>query len=265
MILDHSNYFSPKANRLYMSNSQYSNFLGTDGVRGCESRALAIIKEEWVEEPTTPMLVGSFVDAHFAGTLDIFKAQHPEILTQKGELRADYKKAEQLIQRIERDPFFLQTLSGEKQVIMEGVFAGTKWKIAIDSLLDNAIVDLKTAASIRKAYWIKDQGHVSFIEYWSISRQLAIYQRIVEINTGKRLPVFVSVISKEAEPDIEVIGIDQNRLDECIIEVETNMPRVLQVKSGEVEAERCGVCPYCRNTKVLEAPVHFSDIILNIN
>ena len=35
------------------------------------------------------------------------------------------------------------------------------------------------------------------------------------------------------------------------------MPRILAVKNGEVKAERCGVCEYCRSTKVLTEPIDF--------
>ena len=66
-------------------------------------------------EKTTALLVGSYVDSHFEGTLDLFKAQNPEIFTKKGELKAEYRKAEEIINRIERDPLFMMFMSGEKQ------------------------------------------------------------------------------------------------------------------------------------------------------
>jgi len=105
MILTAENYHSPEANREYLSVSQYKDFVGTLGQLGCEEYALAKIDGAWEDETTTALLVGSYVDAHFEGTLDIFKAKHPEIFTKTGELKSDYKRANDIINRIERDEY----------------------------------------------------------------------------------------------------------------------------------------------------------------
>lgn len=73
--LTNENYFSPEMQMEYMGVSQYKDFLD------CPARALATIKGEYVPEMTIPMLVGSYVDAYFEGTLDKFTAEHPEIFT----------------------------------------------------------------------------------------------------------------------------------------------------------------------------------------
>jgi hypothetical protein len=49
----------------------------------CEAAALAELTGEYQREKTVSLLVGSYVDAHFEGTLDVFKAQNPEIFTKK--------------------------------------------------------------------------------------------------------------------------------------------------------------------------------------
>lgn len=69
------NYFSPEMQMEYMGVSQYKDFLD------CPARALAIVKGEYKPEMTIPMLVGSYVDSYFEGTLDKFKAEHPEVFT----------------------------------------------------------------------------------------------------------------------------------------------------------------------------------------
>ena len=129
MELSATNYYSNEANMEYMSVSQYKDFAGTYGRRGCEYTALKKLSGEWNPEKTTALLVGSYVDSYFEGTLEVFKKENPEIFTKTGGLRAEYKKAEEIIKRIERDPFFMQCMSGEKQVIMTGDLFGTKWKI----------------------------------------------------------------------------------------------------------------------------------------
>lgn len=66
-------------------------------------------------------------------------------------MRAEYKKADTIIQRIESDEYFMQCMSGEKQVIMTAEIFGIPWKIKIDSYLkDIVITDLKIVESIKK-------------------------------------------------------------------------------------------------------------------
>ena len=134
MILTNENYFSPESNLEYLSVSQYKDFIGTMGKVGCEAQAMAKLDGEWgFNNKSTALLVGSYVDSHFEGTLDLFKAQNPEIFLKNGGLKSDYKKAEEIINRIERDEVFMQYMSGEKQVIMTAELFGSPWKIKIDS------------------------------------------------------------------------------------------------------------------------------------
>ena len=153
MVLTPENYYSPEANFEYMSVSQFKDFSGTYGQVGCEARAMAKLRGEYQEEKTTALLVGSYVDSYFEGpeSLERFKSENPEIFTQKGELRAEYKKADTIIQRIESDEYFMQCMSGEKQVIMTAEIFGIPWKIKIDSYVkDIVITDLKIVESIKK-------------------------------------------------------------------------------------------------------------------
>ena len=262
MILNESNYYSVEANREYLSASQYHDFVGSLGNKGCEARALAKIKGEWVDDPTTPMLVGSYIDAHFSGSLDVFKSQHPELLKKDGGLKSDFINAIDVIHRIERDQYFLKYLQGEKQVIFTGELFGAMWKTKIDCInRELFITDLKIMADLRKAFWVKDFGVANFIEYWGIVEQVAIYQKIAEINIRKKLPVFIAAASKESEPDIEIIGFPQGDLDDVLSLVGPNIPRILSIKSGRENPERCGCCDYCRKTKVITGPINYRELI----
>lgn len=264
-ILTAENYHSKEANQKYLSVSQYKSFVGTMGQVGCEAQAMAKLNGEWEQENTTALLVGSYVDAHFEGTLDVFKAQNPNIFTKKGDLKAEYRKANDIINRIERDPLFMKYMSGEKQVIMTADLFGTTWKIKIDSYHPGTtIVDLKVMKSISDSFWVKDIGKMNFVEYWGYDLQLAIYQKIVELNTGKQLPVFIAVATKEKETDIEIIGIDQGKLNDTLSLVEGNVSRILGLKSGDLKPDRCEVCDYCKNTKFLTGPIHFSDLLVSV-
>ena len=261
-ILSEENYYSKDADKKYMSVHQYLDFVGHMGVVGCEARALAKLKGEFEEPTTTAMLVGSYVDSYFEGTLEEFKKEHPECFTQKGELKATFKQAEKMIERCEKDKFFMSTLAGEKQVIMTGYLFGCEWKIKMDSYLPGkAIVDLKTSADIHKAWKVQDYGYASFVEYWAYTLQMAIYQKIVEINTGEKLPCYISAVTKEDSPEIKVIHIDQMTLDHALNEIEMNMQSVLMVKNEEVEPVGCGKCDYCKSKEVLVAPISYMDLI----
>lgn len=261
-VLTEANYYTLEADKKYMSFHQYLNFVGGMVVQGCEAKAMAMLRGEYKEETTTAMLVGSYVDSYFEGTLDKFTADHPECFTQKGELKAPFKQAEKMIERCEKDAYFMSTLAGEKQVIMTGYLFGCEWKIKMDSYLPGkAIVDLKTSADIHKAWRVQDYGYVSFLEAYNYTKQLAIYQKIVEINTGKKLPCYISVVTKEDSPEIAVVNIDQMTLDHALNEIEMNMSSVLMVKSGEVEPFRCEKCDYCKATKVLTGAISYMDLI----
>lgn len=262
MLLNNENYFSKEADREYLSVSQYKNFMGSLGKPACEAEAMALLNGAWEREKTTALMVGSYVDAHFEGSLDLFRAQNSEIFTKQGALKAEYRKAEEIINRIERDEVFMKYMSGQKQVIMTAEMFGANWKIKIDSYLeDAAIVDLKVMRELHKAEYTKDYGYMDFIQYWGYDIQGAVYQEVVYRNTGKRLPFFIAAATKEKETDIELIWIPDEHLKEKLIEVEQNTPKILALKSGEVEPIRCGICDYCKHTKVLTKPIHFSELI----
>lgn len=261
-VLTNENYYTPEANQKYMSWHTYVDFCGYLGLVGCEARALARINGEYDQEPTKAMLVGSYVDAHFEGTLPEFKLKHPEIFTQKGTLKAEYKLAEKMIERCERDDFFMKFMSGEKQKIFTAYMFGCDWKCKLDSYIPGvAIVDLKTSANIHKSWDVAGFGRVSFVEFFGYTGQLAVYQKIVEINTGEKLPCYIAVVTKEDEPEIEVIAIDQLTLDHALNQVEMNMASVLMVKNGETKPTSCCKCEYCKSKKVLTKAISMYDLI----
>ncbi len=267
MELSASNYYSAEANREYMSVSQYKDFAGTYGKLGCEYCAMEKLEGRWQEKKTTALLVGSYVDSYFEGSLDTFKAENPEVFKKTGDkgLRAEYIKAEDIIRRIESDNFFMMCLSGYKQVIMTGELFGAKWKIKIDSYIaDKVIVDLKVMSSITKHEYVRDVGYLDFVRYWGYDIQGAIYQEIVRQNTGKRLPFYIAAASKEEETNIEVIHVTDNFLKDAMSMVEAAMPRILRVKNGEVKPDRCESCDCCRYTKVLRNPITILDLVKDI-
>ena len=264
MLLTSENYYSREANEEYLSVSQYKDFMGTYGKPGCEEYALAKLNGTWVEnmEDSPALMMGSYVDAHFEGTLDLFKAQHSCMFKKDGNLKSDYIKANEMINRCERDALFMRYMSGENQVIMTADMFGAKWKIKIDSYHPGkCIVDLKTCQGIKKIFPHHDIGFLNFLGEWGYYIQGAVYQKVVEINTGKKLPFFIAAISKEKVADIELIAVEQSLLDEALTEVEHNTPAILMLKNGETKPIRCEVCDYCKATKVLTKPIWSSELI----
>lgn len=266
MQLTSENYYSQEANQEYMSVSGYKDFAGTYGKMPCEFHAMEKLNGNWEDKKTTALLVGSYVDSYFEGSLEQFKKDNKEIFTQKGDLKSDYKQAENIIARIERDKYFMKYMSGQKQVIMTGELFGTKWKIKMDSYIPGvAIVDLKVMASITKLEWVKDIGYLDFVRYWGYDIQGAVYQEIVRQNTGEKLPFFIAGATKEKpEPDIRIIHVTDNYLQEALHMVEMNMPRILRVKNGEVEPDRCELCDCCRHNRVLKKPISIMDLTAGI-
>lgn len=246
MILTNENYYSTEANVEYMSVSQYKDF------KKCEAMALATLRGEWEKPKTTALLVGSYVDAWFEGTLDEFTRDHPEIFKKDGTLRADFVQAEELIAFMQKDAKLMEYMAGEKQVIMTATFFGTPWKIKIDSYHPgDKIVDGKVMRSMERI-----MGK-SFVEHWGYDIQMAVYSEVVRRVTGLDLNTYLAVVTKQEPPDKDIILVPKWRRNEALSEVERDMPRILAVKAGLQPEERCGVCEYCRATKMIEEPIDF--------
>lgn len=247
-MLTNENYFDRANQMRYMGVSQFKAFTK------CEAAALAEVAGDYERERTTALLVGSYVDAHFEGTLDLFKARNPEIFTKKGDLKSEYRQAENIINRIERDPLFMFFMSGEKQVIMTGSVEGVPVKIKIDSYHPGKmIVDLKVMRDFKPIY-VEEKGRMSWIEAWGYDLQGAVYQEIVRLNTGLKLPFFIAAATKESEPDIDIIEIPQAYLDVELERFKENVAYYDSLKEGYTKPERCEKCDYCKATKVLKEP-----------
>lgn len=232
MELNQNNYYSADANREYFSASQYKNFMS------CEARALAEISGEYVRPMTKALLVGSFVDRYFECTLDEFMKENPSIFTRQKKLRAEFRRANQIIETVKTDPKFMDAMSGEKQRIFTFELFGVKWKAKLDSYNPGkAITDLKVVAKMFQ------------LPQWRYDIQGAVYQKGVEICTGERLPFYLAVVTKEPVMDRDIWQIPQSTLDFALGQVEQNIGRFAAVKAGYEEPRYCGKCDYCKSIK----------------
>lgn len=170
--LTEETYFSPENNMKYTGSSQIKDFIK------CPAYAMAKLKGEWVEEKSKPMLVSSYIDAAISNELDFFKEQNPEIFTKQGELKADYKIAEDVITQMKNDTMFYKYLSGEPQVIMTGEISGVPVKIKIDSYhKDKLLVDEKAMGSLDLLWNEKTHQKENFIDYYRIYSSSGIVPR----------------------------------------------------------------------------------------
>lgn len=256
-------YYSKEANEQYCSFHDYLQCIGSGYIRGCEAKYDAIRKGEWKEdEKTTALLVGGYFDAYYEGTLNKFKKENPEIFTQKGELKAPYKQAEIMIQRTLKDEIWQEAVQGEKQRIFAGYWEGAEWKCKLDVYnKGHFITDIKTCADIHRAWRTPEGGYMSFVEAYFYTGQLALYQKIVEVCTGEKLPCLIAVVSKSDNPEIELIGIPQADLDNALNEIKMNLPSYYAIRNGEYEPTRCEHCDYCKATKKITKPIHFNELI----
>lgn len=251
MGLTAKHYFSQNSNRKYCGSSQFKQFLK------CPAKAMAMLNGELAEEDSTALLIGSYVDSWFEGTLDSFKADHPQIFKKDGSLKAEYEKANAIIDRVSRDELFMKYMGGRKQVIKTGFIEGVPFKIKMDSYhKGKAIVDLKVIKDFQPI-WDEERGcRLDFIHYWGYDYQAAIYQAI----EGNKLPFFICAVTKEATPDLAVIQIPQHWIDSAMEVIKNEISLIDAVKRGDIEADRCGKCDYCRATKKLSRVISADEL-----
>ena len=249
--LTSSNYHGIEANKAFWSVSLFKAF------DKCEASGLAQVEGQYEREETDSLLIGSYVDAYFSGELDEFiKIHGDKMFKRNGELYAKFEHANDIIDTVEAQPLMVEFLKGDKQTIMTADLFGVPWKIKMDVYNGERIVDLKCVKDFEPIY--KDGfGRMDWISFWGYDIQGAIYQKVVELNTGKKLPFYIVAVTKEKVPDVAVIEIPQYVLDTALKVVEAKIDKFDLVKMGEIEPERCGRCDYCKKSKQLTAPSVF--------
>ena len=268
------NYYDPDIQMAYMGSTQFKAF------QRCEAAALAALRGEWPEKKTAALLMGGYVDAYFSGELEQYREDNPEIFSSRYPygLKSEYKKADQIIERMKQDRLYMLLMSGQKQVIRTGFIAGVPFKIKIDVLLnaeqsrqvveqfpetapimgvcEGAIVDQKLMANFDGVWSQEDQLKMPFVEYWGYDTQGAIYQEI----EGNMLPVIINAGTKEEEPSLCAFYISDADLAAKLAEVEDQAPRYQAIKEGREKPRRCESCAYCRSTRQLQRIINYKEL-----
>lgn len=228
-------------NHEYMSYSRLTRFLS------CEAAAAANYRD-----PDTPSkLIGSYVDSYFSEELPEFVQKHPEIFNSRtGELKAEFKQADQIITRIKSDELLMEYLDGEKQKIFTGEINGMPFKAKLDAYKDGVrISDLKIMKDFNKCWSDVLNRYTNFIEAYDYEFEGAIFQELVRQNIGKTLPFYIVAITKEDPADVGIFEIPQETLDNALRIVKGVIPRIKDILEGKVAPHRCEKCAYCRGTK----------------
>lgn len=264
----------------------------------CEAAALAAYMGEYARPASTALLVGSYIDSALDSDeeLDKFRASHPEIINSRtGALKADFSRAEEVVQRCKSDPLFkaltIDVPAAGHQYIVLGHIGVTAsgdtipCKGKLDFLLSadylrklsdmfpgwadyfktcaemgGLIVDLKSAADTDEK-WSDDAGcRIPWVQAWHYDRQLSVYRELYRQQTGLTLPVMVLVCTKEPAPSLLPLTIDSGTLDEGLAEAVAMAPRVWHLMTAQEPApNRCEKCAWCRMTRRLDTmgPIDF--------
>ncbi|WP_028609203.1 PD-(D/E)XK nuclease-like domain-containing protein [Paenibacillus harenae] len=265
MKLTEENYYSREANQHYMSVSQFKDF------DKCEAAALAKLNGEYSEPKADCFLIGSYVGATIEGdyALQKFIEDHPEIFSSrgvnKGELKAEYKLGDKMVETLLDDPVCRQMLEGDKEVIVTAELFGVLWKVKLDVYNpdEGRIIDLKTVKGIHERYW-KNGKWVSFVENFGYVLQMAVYTELERIEHGRftTLEPLIVAVSKEETPDKAVICFDEESLNYELLMVNDKLPRIIAVKEGIEEPKRCERCRYCRSTKKIDGLIHYLELTM---
>lgn len=233
MKINDETYYCREANRVFWSVSQYKDFCK------CEAMAMAKIRGEYEQPMTKAMLIGTLVDRWFEGTLDKLRQESPNIFyCRNGALRAEFRKADEIIRRVQQDGRFMQFMSGEKQKILTFEMFGAPWKMKMDSFVEDiCITDLKVVQNFKS------------LAFWRYDLQGAVYVEGVDACGYGRLPFYLAAVTKETVPNLDIFQIDQPTIGMALREIAGNMPRFIAVKAGWEEPHYCGVCDYCKSVK----------------
>jgi len=244
MKVTQKNYFNKEVSQIYTGSTEIKEFLK------CETCAVVKLNGEWQEEKSKAMLVSSYIDAVISHELADFVVENPEIFTKQGELKADYKLAEEVLNQMQQDEMFMKYLNGEHQVIMTGEISGVPVKIKIDSFhKDKCIVDLKCIKDFELIWNNKTKQKENFIQYYDYILQAALYQEIVKQNTGKQLPFIIAAATKEKISERALLQIPQEELDLKLEFLTQYLPHMQEVKQGKIEPRECGYCDFCKSKK----------------
>lgn len=267
MDLNSNNYYSREADLKYWSSSQYKAFMR------CQAKAMAELAGEWERADSIAMAKGRYLDERIElktdKELQSWYSKHPEYFMKSGKMYADFNYAEEAYQRILKDEYFMDFITGEgvsHQEIRTFEISGVPFKAKFDSLFEDKIVDLKTTSSrgYYEGIWnSKTRKREHLIIAYGYHLQGALYQEAERQKTGVRKPFFIAQVilpTKDVKTDYDIILVDDSILYQALEEIKSNIGQLDLVKQGLLEPYRCEECDFCKSTKRLDSFKLLSEI-----
>jgi len=276
--LNKENYHSPEMSKIYMGNTQFKGFVMELG--GCEAKSMAKLNGTWEDSEKEALLQGSYFHAWNEGKLDEFIDKNKDSILKKGGDKLSFiAEVDRVIEFVSQDYYFMEVISGQKEVIFTFELGGILWKGMIDSDFPTAKIprfaDLKLLAAIAeqsrnsKVWDTNAQCYRHVLDAYGYLLQMGIYA-YGEAQFRKRKPgeysrPHLAIATKEKPyPDKAIIVFESNMksLGEFVTEqiniVNAFLPRVIDVKHNGATPHRCGHCDYCRATHRIDGVMHYT-------
>lgn len=239
-------YYDPRDNYIHMHASTFKEFL-------FEGEAEALAHMAGTYDPfgdTKSLLVGNFVHSYFESpkSHQRFKDEHPKMIAQtgktRGQLKSEFKRAKQMIKRVEADPVIMALVNGapDKEYVIDGSINGVDWRGKLDAvnLEEQYFVDFKTVQSLKEFHGLVGgewSEYYNEYENFFIGRgyhiQMAAYQEMLRQMTGKEFEVYIVAVSKEDEPLADIYKVGQETLDRGMREILANQDHIVRLINGE--------------------------------
>lgn len=186
--INNKNYFDYEHRMKYTGSSEIKAFLE------CEAGALAKLRGEFEDTPSKAQIVSSYIDSYLSNELEQFKEEHPDIFLKNGELKSEYRQANEVIEQMKQDKMFWKYVSGGiHQKIMTGIISGVPIKIKMDNYYkDKAIIDEKSVASFDLIWNEKTRQKENFIDYYNYPTQRNSISRSSLSTNRKKITIYYS-------------------------------------------------------------------------
>ena len=254
-VLTAENYFSLEADTRYMSNSQFKAFMS------CQAAAMAEIKDGWNAAQKECFIEGHLFENVVCGAEELFFAQHPEIISTRGESKgqpkSNFLRVLAAAEAVRSQEAVMDEINRcEKQKVITGIINGVAYKGCIDlyNPENGNVWDLKNVKDFKPIYSPDEGRRLEWYEYYMYIQQLALYRELLRQNNLLTGNFGLIAATKEAVPDVVWLMFNPRLLDNSLDIVFELSPVYDMVKKGIVPPTECGQCEYCRAHKTLKKP-----------
>lgn len=238
----------------------------------CEARQKAIEAKTWKDGSVDP--ITEYVNAYFSGDMEALVAKSKGKFYKKGgtELKKEYQQGEKIWSTLTYDEFLGKVLKedGQRDFKVSGTVANYPFEETVsyfdDSRQVGVLIHLKILKSLTNElispYF--DNQEVSQLKdafkRYGYDMEFWLKAHLVSNEVGKKCQTFALALSKEDEPDKELVYFSEDDLEAGKKRLLHLLSLYGEVERGERDPKRCEHCDYCRNTKVLKSSIKFEDL-----